>query len=56
MARYFMSSNPMEALGYATMGLTLFRRGKIRVELPKLVGKGRLDDLFDKVAQLEKQP
>jgi heterodisulfide reductase subunit C2 len=55
MARYFMSTNPMEALGYATMGLTLFRRGKIRPELPKLVGKGRLDDLFDRVAELEKQ-
>ena len=55
MARYFMSTNPMEALGYATMGLTLFRRGKIRPEMPKLVGKGRLDDLFDRVAELEKQ-
>jgi heterodisulfide reductase subunit C2 len=55
MARYFMSNNPMEALGYATMGLTLFRRGKIRPEMPKLVGKGRLDDLFERVAELEKQ-
>ena len=55
MARYFMSTNPMEALGYATMGLTLFRRGKIRPEMPKLVGKGRLDDLFNRVAELEKQ-
>ena len=55
MARYFMSTNPMEALGYATMGLTLFRRGKLRPELPKVVGKGRLDDLFDRVAELEKQ-
>jgi heterodisulfide reductase subunit C len=55
MARYFMSTNPMEALGYATMGLTLFRRGKIRPELPKVVGKGRLDALFERVAELEKQ-
>jgi len=55
MARYFMSTNPMEAIGYTTMGLTLFRRGKLRIELPKLVGKGRLDDLFDRVAELEKQ-
>jgi heterodisulfide reductase subunit C2 len=55
MARYFMSTNPMEALGYATMGLTLFRRGKIRPEMPRLVGKGRLDDLFDRVAELEKK-
>ncbi len=55
MARYFMSTNPMEAIGYTTMGLTLFRRGKLKPELPKLVGKGRLDDLFDRVAELEKQ-
>jgi heterodisulfide reductase subunit C2 len=55
MARYFMSTNPMEALGYTTMGLTLFRRGKVHLEMPKLSGKGRLDDLFDRVAQLEKQ-
>jgi heterodisulfide reductase subunit C len=55
MARYFVSTNPMEALGYTTMGLTLFRRGKVHLEMPKLGGKGRLDDLFDRVAQLEKQ-
>jgi len=55
MARYFISTNPMEALGYTTMALTLFRRGKIRPELPKLAGKGRLDDLFDRVTELEKQ-
>jgi heterodisulfide reductase subunit C2 len=56
MARYFLSTNPMEAMGYATMGLTLLRRGKVRPEFPKLVGKGRLDDLFNRVAELEKQP
>lgn len=55
MARYFISTNPMEAIGYTTMGLTLFRRGKLRPELPRLVGKGRLDDLFDRVAELEEQ-
>ncbi len=55
MARYFMSTNPVEAIGYTTMGLTLFRRGKVHLEMPKLAGRGRLDDLFDRVAQLEKQ-
>jgi heterodisulfide reductase subunit C len=55
MARYFLSTNPMEALGYTSMGLTLFRRGKVRPEMPKLVGKGRLDDLFSRVAELENQ-
>ncbi len=55
MARYFLSTNPLEAVGYATMGLTLLRRGKVRPEVPKLAGKGRLDDLFNRVAELEKR-
>jgi heterodisulfide reductase subunit C len=53
MAQYFLSTNPLDALGYATMGLTLLRRGKIRLELPKPTGPGRLDRLFDRVAELE---
>jgi heterodisulfide reductase subunit C len=55
MARYFLSTNPMEAIGYTTMGLTLLRRGKVRPEMPKLLGKGRLDSLFDRVGELEKR-
>jgi hypothetical protein len=55
MAQYFLSTNPLGALDYATMGLTLLRRGKIRLELPKLTGPGRLDRLFDRVAELEKR-
>jgi len=35
------------------MGLTLLRRGKVRPELPRLGGEGRLDRLFDRVAELE---
>lgn len=53
MARYFLSTNPLEALGYTGMGITLFLRGKIHPELPKLTGPGRLDKLFDRVAELE---
>lgn len=53
MAQYFLSTNPLQAFGYAGMGLTLLRRGKLRPELPKLGGKGRLDALFDRVAELE---
>jgi heterodisulfide reductase subunit C2 len=56
MARYFLTTNPFEALGYATMGLTMFSRGKIKPELPKLAGEGRLDRLFKRVAELEAQP
>jgi len=53
MARYFLSTNPFEALGYATMGLTLLRRGKLKPELPTLWGEGKLAKLFDRVAELE---
>jgi len=53
MAHYFLSTNPLGALGYAGMGLTLLRRGKLRPELPRLRGEGRLDRLFDRVAELE---
>ena len=53
MARYFLSTNPFEALGYATMGLTLLRRGKLKPELPTLRGEGKLAKLFDRVAELE---
>jgi heterodisulfide reductase subunit C len=53
MARYFLSTNLLGALGYTTMGLTLLRRGKVRPELPRLGGEGRLDRLFDRVAELE---
>lgn len=55
MARYFLSTNPFEALGYATMGLTLLRRGKLKPELPMLRGEGKLAKLFDRVAELEKR-
>jgi heterodisulfide reductase subunit C len=55
MARYFLSTNPFVALGYTGMGLALFRRGKIRPELPQLRGEGRLDRLFKRVAELETQ-
>ncbi len=55
MARYFLTTNPLEALGYTTMGWALLRRGKVKPEMPKLTGKGRLDALFDRVAELERQ-
>lgn len=55
MARYFLSTNPFDALGYATMGLTLPRRGKLKPELPMLRGEGKLAKLFDRAAELEKR-
>jgi heterodisulfide reductase subunit C len=55
MALYLMGSNPLSALGFAKLGLTLLMRGKIHLELPAL-GKGRLDRLFERVAELEGRP
>jgi heterodisulfide reductase subunit C len=53
MARYFLASNPLGALGYARLGLVLLARGKIQLELPRLGGQGRLGRLFERVAELE---
>ncbi len=53
MARYFLSSNPLTALRFARLGLAMLARGKIRLEIPRLTGKGRLDRLLARVAELE---
>jgi len=53
MARYFLASSPLAALGFARLGLTMLARGKIGLELPRLGGEGRLDRLFARVAELE---
>ena len=55
MVRYFLASNPLNALGYAGLGLTLLRRGKVHPEVPRLGGEGRFDRLFERVAELEAQ-
>jgi len=53
MARYFLATDPLAALDYAPMALGMLTRGKIKPEVPRLVGQGRLDELFQKVAELE---
>ena len=53
MTRYFLTTNPLTALSYAKLGLTLLARGKVHLELPRLSGEGRLDRLFERVAELE---
>ena len=47
--------NPLSAFGFAGLGLTLFSRGKVRPEWPKLGGEGRFDKLFERVAELEEK-
>jgi heterodisulfide reductase subunit C len=56
MARYLLGTNPLGALGYARLGLALLARGKVHPELPRVFGEGRLDQLFERVAELEGQP
>jgi len=53
MVRYFMSTNLLSATGFAGMGLKMLQRGKVKPEMPQLGGEGRLDKLFDRVAELE---
>jgi heterodisulfide reductase subunit C len=53
MMRYFLTSAPLRALGYIKLGVTLLLRGKVSPELPQLLGPGRLDSLFQRVAELE---
>jgi heterodisulfide reductase subunit C len=53
MLRYFLASNPLSALGYIKLGITLLARGKVHPEFPRLLGPGRLDALFERVAELE---
>jgi len=55
MARFFLTGNPLGALGFAKLGAVLLARGKIHLELPRLRGPGRLDRLFERVAELEAQ-
>ena len=53
MARYFLATNLFAAMPFSGMALTMFMRGKLKPELPKLGGEGRLDRLFNRVAELE---
>jgi heterodisulfide reductase subunit C len=53
MVRFFLAGNPLKALGFSRLGLTMLRRGKVHLELPRLGGEGRLDRLCERVAELE---
>jgi heterodisulfide reductase subunit C len=53
MVRFFLATNPLHGLNFAGLGLTLFSRGKAHPEFPRLGGGGRLDRLFERVAELE---
>ncbi|MBU8849693.1 MAG: 4Fe-4S dicluster domain-containing protein [Desulfobacterales bacterium] len=53
MTNYFISmKNPVIPFTYASLGLKLMAKGKVRPEFP-FGGKGKLTALFKKVAELE---
>jgi heterodisulfide reductase subunit C len=53
MVRYFLSTDPLMAVGYAPLALTMLRKGKVHLSVPKIGGQGKLDRLFQKVEELE---
>jgi heterodisulfide reductase subunit C len=53
MVRYFLTTNPLMAIDYAPLAITMLAKGKVNLTLPKIAGPGKLDKLFDKVEELE---
>jgi heterodisulfide reductase subunit C len=56
MVRYFLSTNPLMAVSYAPLALTMLRKGKVNLQIPKLTGQGKLDKLVQRVEELESTP
>jgi heterodisulfide reductase subunit C len=53
MVRYFFTTNPLMAVDYVPLALTMLVKGKVKVGFPKLRGPGKLDRLYAKVEELE---
>ena len=54
MTLYFLAmKNPLLPLKFAPLGLKLMGKGKLQMALPSGAGRGALDAVFDKVAELE---
>lgn len=56
MARYFLTTNPLLAVDYVPLAVTMLRKGKVNLGIPKVTGPGKLDRLFKKVEELEATP
>lgn len=57
MARYFLSlKNPLTPLGFTPLGIKLMVKGKLTAHMPSFFRKGKLDDLYHKVRELEANP
>jgi heterodisulfide reductase subunit C len=55
MARYFLTTNPLMAVDYVPLALTMLRKGKVKLSVPKIRGEGKLDKIFQKVEELERE-
>jgi heterodisulfide reductase subunit C len=55
MARYFLTTNPLLAVDYVPLALTMLRKGKVKLSVPKIGGEGKLDKIFHKVEELERE-
>jgi heterodisulfide reductase subunit C len=55
MARYFLTTNPLMAVDYVPLALTMLRKGKVQLTMPKIGGEGKLDKIFQKVEEMERE-
>jgi heterodisulfide reductase subunit C len=51
MARYLLLAGPARAVRYARLGLSMLRRGKLQLELPRLRGPAALPELAEQAAK-----
>jgi heterodisulfide reductase subunit C len=57
MTLYFLAmKNPLLPLKFAPLGIKLMGKGKLQMALPTGAGRGALDAIFDKVAEMEGRP
>lgn len=57
MTLYFLAmKNPLLPLKFAPLGIKLMGKGKLQMALPAGAGRGALDAIFDKVAEMEGRP
>lgn len=55
MVRYFLATNPLLAVDYVPLALSMLRHNKVPLGLPKVGGPGKLDPLFARVEELEEE-
>jgi hypothetical protein len=43
------------AVDYVPLALTMLRKGKVQLTMPKIGGEGKLDKIFQKVEEMERE-